>query len=401
MIPMKNLVIAILFVLVILSFAGGFYVGQIHGYVPPVKGVTNLDAGQPVGSDFSLFWDAWRVIQEEYADAESLDFQAMVQGAIKGMVGSLDDPYTTFMSADDTKIFLDDIAGSFSGIGIEIGIRNEKLQVIAPLEGAPAEKAGLRPGDHIVRINEDTFTSDLSIDEAVTLIRGPEGTTVLLSIMREGWQEPRDFTIKRAIISIPSLKLEFKENRIVHLKIFQFSEQLKSDFEDIEEDLYKSSDKIVIDLRNNPGGFLHIAVDLAGWFLERGDVVVIEDFGPGQEQEIHKARGNARLNEHKVVVLINGGTASASEILAGALRDNRGILLIGEKSFGKGSVQELKELKDESSLKITVAKWLTPKGSLIAELGLEPDVKIELTDEDFDAKKDPQLDKAIEVLNNL
>jgi carboxyl-terminal processing protease len=197
------------------------------------------------------------------------------------------------------------------------------------------------------------------------------------------------------------LKLEFKENGIAYLKIFQFSEQLKSDFEDIEGDLFTSSDKIIIDLRSNPGGFLHIAVDLAGWFLERGDVVVIEDFGPGQEQEVHKARGNARLSGHKVVVLINEGTASASEILAGALRDNREILLIGEKSFGKGSVQELKELKDESSLKVTVAKWLTPKGSLIAELGLEPDVKVERTNEDLDLERDPQLDKAIEVLKNL
>jgi len=398
---MKNFVIAILFVFVILSFAGGFYVGQIAGYVPPLKGVTNLEVGQPEGADFSLFWDAWRVIQEEYAGVEPLDFQAMVHGAIKGMVDSLGDPYTTFMSPEDTKIFLDDVKGSFSGIGIEIGIREKKLQVIAPLEGAPAQRAGLRPGDHIVTINEDTFTSDLSIDEAVTLIRGPEGTTVKLSIMREDWEEPRDFSIVRAIINIPSLSLEFKENGIAYVKIFQFSEQLRSDFADIEGDLLKSSDKIIIDLRNNPGGFLHIAVDLAGWFLERGDVVVVEDFGPSQEQEVHKARGNARLSGKTVVVLINEGTASASEILAGALRDNRGILLIGEKSFGKGSVQELKELKDESSLKVTVAKWLTPKGSLIAELGLEPDVKVELTNEDLDSDRDPQLDKAIEVLNNL
>ena len=401
MIPMKNIAIAVLFVFVILGSAGGFYVGQITGYVPPVKGVTNLDVGQPAGTDFSLFWDAWRVIQEEYAGPGPLDFKAMVHGAIKGMVGSLGDPYTTFMSPQDTKIFLDDISGSFSGIGIEIGIRDDKLLVIAPLEGAPAERAGLRPGDHIVKINEDTFTSDLTIDEAVTLIRGPEGTPVKLSIMREGWEEPRDFSIVREIINIPSLKLEFKENRIAYLKIFQFSEQLRSDFEDIGGDIFTSSDKIIIDLRNNPGGFLHIAVDIAGWFLERGDVVVIEDFGPGQEQEVHKARGNAYLYGKAVVVLINGGTASASEILAGALRDNRGILLIGEKSFGKGSVQELKELKDESSLKITVAKWLTPKGSLIAEQGLEPDVKVELTNEDLDEERDPQLDKAIEVLNNL
>mgnify|MGYP001580633759 CR=1 FL=1 len=399
MIPMKNIAIAVLFVFVILGSAGGFYVGQITGYVPPVKGVTNLDVGQPAGTDFSLFWDAWRVIQEEYAGPGPLDFKAMVHGAIKGMVGSLGDPYTTFMSPQDTKIFLDDISGSFSGIGIEIGIRDDKLLVIAPLEGAPAERAGLRPGDHIVKINEDTFTSDLSIDEAVTLIRGPEGTLVKLSIMREGWEEPRDFTIARAVINIPSLEFALKDGNIGYLKIFQFSEKLRSDFRDIEGKLLRT-DKIIIDLRNNPGGFLHIAVDLAGWFLERGDVVVVEDFGQGEQQK-HEARGNSSLVNHKVVILINEGTASASEILAGALRDNRGILLIGEKSFGKGSVQELKELKDESSLKVTVAKWLTPKGSLIAELGLEPDVKVELTNEDLDSERDPQLDKAIEVLNNL
>jgi len=398
---MKNLVIAFLFVFVVASFAGGFYVGQIQGYVPPIKGVENIEAGQPAGTDFSLFWDAWRVIQEEYAGPKPLDFQAMVHGAIKGMVGSLDDPYTTFMTPDDAKIFVEDISGSFSGVGMEIGIRNDQLRVIAPLKGSPAEEAGLRSGDHIVKIDGELLSSDLAIDEAVLMIRGPEGTTVILSVIREEWEEPRDFTIERRVINIPSLDLEFKENRIAYIKIPQFSEKLREDFRGIEKELLQSSDKIIIDLRNNPGGFLHVAVDLAGWFLERGDVVVIEDFGPEEEQQIHEAQGNARLYNHKVVVLINEGSASASEILAGALRDNRGILLIGEKSFGKGSVQELKELRDESSLKVTVAKWLTPKGDSITEKGLEPDFAVELTDEDLDAGRDPQLQKAIEVLNNL
>ena len=184
--------------------------------------------------------------------------------------------------------------------------------------------------------------------------------------------------------------------------MFQFSEKLRSDFQDLESDIIKSgSKKIIIDVRDNPGGFLEVSVDIAGWFLERGDVVVIEDYGEEEDQKVHKARGNSRFGDYTVVVLINKGSASASEILAGALRDNKNILLIGEKSFGKGSVQELKELKDKSSLKVTIAKWLTPNQTLIAGEGLEPDILVEITDEDFEADRDPQLDRAIEVLNNL
>jgi len=397
---MKNLIIAVLLFGVVVSFAGGFYAGQIYGYVPPIRGVTNLEEGKPEGVDFSLFWEAWRVIQEKYVGLEPLDYRAMVHGAIQGMVKSLGDPYTTFMTPEGTKIFLEDISGSFSGVGIEIGIRDDTLQVIAPLEGTPAARVGLRAGDHIVQINKDTFPADLTVDQAVALIRGPEGTKVTLTILRDGWDEPRDFEIERAVINIPSLQWEMKDG-VVYVKIFQFSEKLRDDFRNLQRDAFQSSDKIVLDLRNNPGGFLHVAVDIAGWFLQRGDVVVIEDFGSAADQEVHKASGSARLYDHKVVVLINEGTASASEILAGALRDNRGTLLIGQKSFGKGSVQEIKELEDTSSLKITIAQWLTPKGSRIGGEGLEPDIAVEMSDEDFSERRDPQLDRAIEAVKNL
>ena len=191
------------------------------------------------------------------------------------------------------------------------------------------------------------------------------------------------------------------EDGIAYVKIFQFSENLKRDFANLEGEAFRSTDKIILDLRNNPGGYLHTAVDVAGWFLQRGDVVVIEDFGSAEEKREYKARGSASLQDYKMVVLINEGSASASEILAGALRDNRNVLLIGETSFGKGSVQELRELKDDSSLKVTVARWLTPAGTLIAGRGLEPDITVTLSDEDFDAGRDPQLDRAIEVLSNL
>lgn len=394
------MIIAILVVGLVASFGGGFYVGQLYGYVPPIQGTTNLEVGQAEGVDFSLFWDAWRILQEEYAGPEPIDFQAMVYGAIKGMVESLGDPYTTFMTPEDTKIFLEDVSGSFSGVGMEIGIRDNKLRIIAPLEGTPAAKAGLRPGDQIVQIDE-AFAADLTIDKAVALIRGPEGTQVKLSIFREGWEEPRDFDIERAIITIPSLEWKMLDNGVAYVKIFQFSEKLEGAFAEVEREALRSSDTIVLDLRNNPGGFLHVAVNMAGWFLQRGDVVVIEDFGSKSERKEHKAHGNAKLSNHKLVILINEGTASASEILAGALRDNRGILLIGEKSFGKGSVQEVKELKDKSSLKVTIANWLTPKGNLIADKGLEPDIVVKVTDEDWDTGQDPQFDKALEALKNL
>jgi len=385
-----------------MSFAGGFYAGKVYSFVPPIEGATNLETGKPGDVDFSLFWDAWRVVQEDYVGAEPLDFQNMVYGAIDGMVKSLGDPYTSFMTAQDTQIFLEDIEGSFSGVGMEIGIRDDKLQVIAPLEGTPAEAAGLRAGDHIVKIDKDIFTADLSIDEAVARIRGPEGSTVTLNILRDGWAEPRDFTIERAVIAIPSLRYETKEGNIAYVKMFQFSEKLRSDFQDVENQIIASGSRnIIIDLRNNPGGFLHIAVDMAGWFLERGEVVVIEDYGKSAEPDKHRARGNGRFSNYNVVVLINEGSASASEILAGALRDNNGTLLVGGQSFGKGSVQELKELKDKSSLKVTVANWLTPNGTLITGEGLVPDIEVEFSDEDFEAGRDPQLDRAIEVLNNL
>lgn len=398
---MRNTLIGVLFIGVVLSFAGGFYAGKVHSYVPPIAGVTNLEDDKPGDVDFGLFWEAWRVVQEDYVGAEPLDYQAMVYGAIEGMVKSLGDPYTNFMTAQDTKTFLEDVQGSFSGVGMEIGIREDQLQVVAPLEGTPAEAAGLRAGDHIVRINEDTATIDLSIDEAVNLIRGPEGSTVTLSIVREGWTEPRDFIIERAVITIPSLRWEAKEDGVMYVKIFQFSDKLRSDFREVDNAVAQhGSDKIVLDLRNNPGGYLHVAVDIAGWFLERGDVVVLEDFGGGQEQQTHKASGNERFANTQVVVLINEGSASASEIVAGALRDNRGITLVGQKSFGKGSVQELKELADKSALKVTIANWLTPKGTLISGEGLHPDIEVEITEEDYEAERDPQLDRAIELLTN-
>jgi carboxyl-terminal processing protease len=370
------------------SFYGGILVGKSQCKICP-----------PEDIDFSLFWEAYHKLKEKFVDQGKLDPQKILYGAISGMTQSLEDPYTVFFSPEENKKFQEEVKGTFEGVGMEVGIKKGQLQVIAPLEGTPAQKAGLRAGDKILKIN-DTPTSNLTLDEAVNLIRGPKGTKVKLTIYREGWSESKDFEIVRAVIEIPSLKWEMKDG-IVYLKIYQFTEKAALDFARAAiEILAKPSQKMILDLRDNPGGYLEVAQDIAGWFLEKGEIVAIEDFGNGKTKE-YKSEGPARFLDYKIVVLINQGSASGAEILAGALRDNRGILLIGEKSFGKGSVQEVENLKGGSSLKITVAKWLTPKGKSISETGLTPDIEVKMTEKDVEEGKDPQLEKAIEILKEM
>jgi len=388
----KNLLLLSLIFAILISFGLGFWFG---------KGQVVCPVCPPENLDFSLFWETWSKLQEKYVDKEKFNTQEMIYGAISGMVKSLNDPYTVFLKPEDSKRFIEDVKGTFEGVGMEIGIRKGQLQVIAPLEGTPAQKAGLRPGDKIMKI-DDKSTVDMTTDEAVNLIRGPKGTEVTLNIYREEWKEPKDIKVVRGVIEVPSLKWELKEDNIAYIKLYQFSEKASFDFRKAAIEILDSkAERIILDLRGNPGGYLEIAQDIAGWFLSRGEVVVIEDFGKNKEQNFYKAEGNEKLLSYPVVILINQGSASASEILAGALRDNRNIKLIGEKSFGKGSVQELEKLKEGSSLKITIAKWLTPKGESITDKGLEPDIKVEMTDEDYEQNKDPQLDKAIEIIKEM
>lgn len=384
----KILLVALVFII----FGVGLWVGR-NTVVCPIC--------PPEDLDFSLFWEAWHEIQEEYVNPEDIDVQELIHGAISGMVESLEDPYTVFFNPEDAKRFLEDVGGSFEGIGAEIGIREKQLQIIAPLEGTPAQRVGLRPGDMIIKI-DDVSTMDITIEEAVTLIRGPKGTEVTLTIMRDEWDSSEDFIIKRAVIKIPSLKWELLEENIAYIKLYHFSERIDQDFKEMATEILKSSaEKIILDLRGNPGGFLEKSQDIAGWFLERGQTVVIEDFGGKREQEIYKAKGNSKFLDYPLVILINQGSASASEILASALRDNRGIKMIGETSFGKGSVQTLQSLRDGSSLKITIANWLTPNEELITDKGLEPDIEVEMTEEDYEQERDPQLDKAIEIIKEI
>ena len=385
----QSFVLFFLIVIIVGVFGLGFLFGQEQKV---------CEVCPPTDVDFSLFWEAWNKLEEKYVDKTKLDTKEMIYGAVAGMVNSLDDLYTIFLKPDDTKRFIEDVKGSFEGVGMEIGFKDGQLRVVAPLEGTPAKEAGLKSGDKIMQVDGEP-TMNMSVEEAVNKIRGPKGSEVILTIYREEWDSTKDIKVVRGVIEIPSLKLEFKDDNIAHLHLYHFSEKAAYDFSMAAIDILNSNtQKIVLDLRNNPGGYLEVAQNIAGWFLEKGEVVTIEDFGEGKEQILYKAEGNAALLSYPVVVLINEGSASGSEILAGALRDNRGIQLIGQKSFGKGSVQELAKLSEGSSLKITIAKWLTPEGDLITDIGLEPDVNVEAGDE---AEEDLQLDKAIEILKEL
>lgn len=359
--------------------------------------LVNKEASQPEEVDFHLFWDVWNLIEQKYADRENLDYQEMIYGAISGLVNSLGDPYSLFMSPQESKEFLEDMQGKFEGIGAEIGIRNGVLTIIAPLKNTPADRAGLRAGDKVLKVDE-TLTADLSLQEAVRLIRGPKGTEVKLTILREEEKESREIGIIRDVIEVPSVEWEMKEGDIAHIELYSFTEAANSELSKVGNEILSSNAKgIILDLRNNPGGYLEIAIKVAGQFLQGEKVIAIEDFGNGQKKE-YKSSGSAKLKDFPLVVLINQGSASASEIVAGALRDHRGVKLVGQQSFGKGSIQEMEELKSGSSLKITIAKWLTPSGVSITDKGLEPDIKVEMTAEDYDQGRDPQLEEAIKIL---
>ncbi len=398
----------------ILKFAGaasmifvayflGFYAGE--NSVPSlnkVQGVINKDSPAGVRADFNIFWDAWKTATDKYVDRKTIDPQKMVYGAVEGMVASLGDPYTSFFTPDQSKMLEDDINGSFSGIGAEIGFKNGVLTIIAPLKNSPAQKAGLRAGDRIGKIN-DVFTGALSLEEAVLKIRGERGTEVTLNIMRDEFEEPRDFIIVRDIIRVPLVELRMEQGDVAYIQLFNFLGNVDQEFQMIaRQALARGAKKVVLDLRNNAGGFLDSAIETASFFIPEGEVVAIEDFGNNSKQRNEfRSNGYRYFQTMPVVVLIDGGSASAAEIVAGALRDARNITLVGEKTFGKGSVQEVVDLESGTSIKITVAKWLTPLGASIHEQGIEPTIKVEMTPKDREEGNDPQLAKALEIARNL
>src|SRR3989344_5947167 len=388
-----------------LVIGAGFGVGVYVGYSqrPTIDQVTSLynkETAKPAEVDFSPFWKAWNLIEEKYVASDGLDRQKMVYGAIGGMVAALDDPYTVFFPPVEKQLFESEIEGKFEGIGAEIGMRKGVLTVISPLTGSPAAGAGLLPGDKIARI-DDVITTELTLDEAVRLIRGDKGTVVALTILRSGEDEMRVIKITRDTIHVPILDMEKRDGGVFVIHLYNFSEQSPLEFRKALQEMARSgSNKLILDLRNNPGGFLEASVDIASWFLEAGKVVAREAFGDGTELQ-HRSHGYNALSNIRKVILVNNGSASASEILAGALRDHLKTQLIGTKTFGKGSVQELVDVTNTTSLKVTIARWLTPSGISLSENGLDPDIVVEITPEDVEKLQDPQMEKALEIIKGM
>jgi len=404
---LKAFILIIFFVAIAFSsYKFGFFAGKESILRLPPSYLINTEKPIEIGggADFSVFLEAWGKLEMDFLKKEKIDYQEMIYGAIKGMVTSLGDPYTTFFTPKETEELEEELSGKYEGVGMEVGIRDKKVIVISPLEGTPAQEAGLKPGDKILKVN-DTFTENLSLEEVVKMIRGPKDTEVTLLIQRESWTGPKEVILKRTVIKIPTLKWEIKEiddEEILLIKIYQFNKILPQEFRNASfEILGSQARKIILDLRNNPGGYLEVAQYIAGWFLEKGDVVVWQDFGEGKERKAYKAQGSSEFSKYPLVVLINEGSASGAEILAGALRDVRNVKLIGEKSFGKGSVQEQIFFKDDSSLKVTLSQWLTPNGDSIDGKGLVPDIEVEITEEDWEENRDPQLKKALEIIKDL
>ena len=347
--------------------------------------------------DTALFRQVWEIVHSDYFDKYNVDDRELFYGALTGMVDALGDPHSIFLNPDLTKEFNQDLDGTFFGIGAEIGNKDGYLTVIAPLPDTPAAKAGLQPGDRILAI-DGRETSLMSVDEAVYLIRGPKGEVVILTVVSRDENTAKDISITRNKIEVPSVVYR-NEDGIAIVDITNFQNDTEKDFSKIAQTIIKDNPKgIILDLRNNPGGYLHISVEIASYWLEPDQVVVRETFSDKRNDQDYEASNKASLAHFNTVILVNEGSASASEIVAGALQDYQIALIVGKQTFGKGSVQQLIPLQDDSSLKLTVAKWLTPKGRTIEGEGITPDVDVDLSCEDFEADLDPQMQKAKDII---
>lgn len=397
---------AALLVLGVIIATSSFYLGFNSGeksVATTIIGVENRAEGQPENVDFSAFWKAWNLINEKYVSAsttlDSVDNQDKVWGAIQGLTNSLGDPYSVFFPPVEAKLFESDIRGNFEGVGMEVVSQDGAVVVVAPLKDSPAARAGILPGDRIVKIG-DKSTANLSTEDAVQLIRGPKDTHVTLTIFRNGAKEPLEIDVVRDVINIPTINTKELAGGIFVIELYNFSAQSPNLFRNaLREFILSGNDKLILDLRGNPGGYLEAAIDMASWFLAPGTVVVREDFGQSSEEKIYRSKGyDIFTDDLKFVILVDKGSASASEILAGALSEHGKAVLVGDTTFGKGSVQELISLTSDTSLKLTIARWLTPQSVSISEHGIEPDYAVKYTIADREKGLDPQLDKAIEVI---
>jgi len=394
-------------ILLLGAFSGGILVGW---FIPKDNVLASQNNPDPIASEdtitpssstdtevlFAPFWEAWNLVKENYVD-QPVDETAMMRGAISGMLESLGDQHTSYMDPDQYQQANMQMDGDYEGIGAWVDITGEYLIITSPMPDSPAEKAGLKPNDTIIAVDGEDMTG---VDGNIVLqhILGPAGTDVTLTVLRQDAGEPFDVTITRAKITVPSVTHEMLDNDIAYVQISTFGEDTTQDLKAALKDLMKQNPKgMILDLRNNGGGYLNTAIEVVSQFIPEG-VVMYEEYGDGTRQE-YKAQSNGLATDIPMVVLVNEGSASASEITAGAIQDLGRGKLVGMTTYGKGSVQNWIPLSnDQGAVRITIARWLTPSGRQIHEVGLEPDFKVEITQEDYDAGKDPQLDKAIELL---
>lgn len=387
---------------VAVSFGAGMFAG-LSERVTGMVFAQGLGGVQPSGVDFSRFWAAWTLLNKNFiqthASSSIPSDEEKLYGAIQGLTDAYGDPYTTFFPPAEAKEFAENLNGEFGGVGMEMGNRGGAITVIAPLKDSPAERAGIRPGDIVVMVDA-TSTQGLTVDDAVKMIRGPKGTTVKLTLERASTTEPIIVSIVRDTINIPIIEGSYKSG-VYTISLYSFSQNSAELFrQELRKFVESGSHKLVLDLRGNPGGYLEAAVQMASFFLPIGETIVTEDYKGKQTNSIHRSLGYNVFAGKKLsmVILADQGSASASEILAGALQQHGVAKLVGTRTFGKGSVQQLLELGGGAEIKITVARWLTPNGNSISDGGLTPDISVERTADDFKAGKDPQMDKALEWL---
>jgi carboxyl-terminal processing protease len=412
---MRTLVTLLLVVLTGTAiFVGGFVAGHYTAMpladLEPVPGLADLSGSGPsqggtpsdLADTFRPFWEAWELVHEEFVD-QPLDDQALMRGAISGMMEALGDEHSSYMPPQEYGIISADQSGEFEGIGAYVdGEEGVGLRIVSPFPGSPAEAAGLLPGDLIVAVDQVDVTG-MTATEAINLVRGPAGSKVNLTIEREteeGAAATRDFVVTRARISVASVESELLDGNVAYLKVNDFGQRTASELRTALRELMRADPAgLILDLRGNPGGFLNTAIEVASQFLPRGTVVMREQFGDGREVE-YDARGGGLATRVPLIVLIDKGSASASEIVAGAIQDHSRGTLVGETSYGKGSVQNWHELAgDNGAVRITIARWYTPQGRTIHQQGIAPDVTVELTEEDHAAQRDPQLDAALRQLS--
>ncbi|MBI2326517.1 S41 family peptidase [Candidatus Collierbacteria bacterium] len=391
---------AIVLLLVIFTAVVSYRLGKKDGLAVTIIGSDGQKA------DLTLFWDVWSKLEKNYLDKKVLDPKKMMYGAISGMTAALDDPYTSFFPPTENKRSKEDLSGEFSGVGIQLGFVDKTLAVMAPLPGNPAERAGIKAGDLILHIkdeanNIDKDTNGINLIDAVNYIRGKKGTTVILTIYHDKDAKPKEISLVRDTINVPSVEISWvgKDGKIAQIKVNRFGDKTLEEWDKaVSEFLTKKGTGVILDLRNNPGGYLQRAIDLGSEFIADGTIV--------QQQGVDKTENfgvdrPGRLIGVPLVVMVNKGSASAAEILSGALKERLGVKLVGEKTFGKGTVQEVEDLPGGAGIHITIAKWNLPSGKNIHKEGIEPDVVVEYLPNDKDPKADNQLDKAIETLDGV